>query len=234
MQRAKIDASKRNDFYLYVDEFQNFATESFIKILSEARKYGLNLIVTHQYIDQIDPTIQDSIFGNVGTLMNYVVGQKDALRLEKEYTPYLISEDLVNLDRFRIAMKMTIDGAQTPPFTAIAMSPNYKAFGLRDKVKDFSRLTYAKPRDVVESKLNKWASQEYDSKGNLMQSMPLINQGQAASLNNNSSEPPKMYSNNNDNRGNLNKVNPQINNLKDSSIKVTKPLKPTNPPTQNL
>jgi energy-coupling factor transporter ATP-binding protein EcfA2 len=169
MQRAKIDKAERKDFYLYVDEFQNFATESFIKILSEARKYGLNLIVTHQYIDQIDPTIQDSIFGNVGTLMNYVVGQKDALRLEKEYTPYLSSEDLVNLDRFRLSMKMTIDGAQTPPFTAIAMKPNYQVYELKNQVKEFSRNTYAKPREVVEQKLNKWASQQYDKSGNLVQ-----------------------------------------------------------------
>ncbi|MFS8130399.1 MAG: type IV secretory system conjugative DNA transfer family protein [Candidatus Dojkabacteria bacterium] len=169
MQRAKIAKEDRKDFYLYVDEFQNFATESFVKILSEARKYALNLIVTHQYIDQIDPTIQDAIFGNVGTLMNYVVGQKDALRLEKEYTPYLASEDLVNLDKYRLAMKMTVDGAQTPPFTAIALKPQYIERGLKEQIKQASRDTYAKSRADVESKLNKYATQSYDNKGNLMQ-----------------------------------------------------------------
>lgn len=169
MQRARMAKEERRDFYLYVDEFQNFATDSFVKILSEARKYALNLIVTHQYIDQIDPSIQDAIFGNVGTLMNYVVGQKDALRLEKEYTPYLTSEDLVNLDRYRLAMKMTIDGAQSPPFTAIAMKPIYSDFKLKEQVKQASRDTYAKPREIVETKINKWASQEYDGKGNLLQ-----------------------------------------------------------------
>jgi len=169
MQRAKISKEERKDFYLYVDEFQNFATESFVKILSEARKYALNLIVTHQYIDQIDESIQDAIFGNVGTLMNYVVGQKDALRLEKEYTPYLNSEDLVNLDKYRLAMKMTVDGAQTPPFTAIALKPQYIERGLKEQIKQASRDTYAKSRADVESKLNKYATQSYDKSGNLMQ-----------------------------------------------------------------
>lgn len=169
MQRAKMPEADRRDFYLYVDEFQNFATESFVKILSEARKYGLNLIVTHQYIDQIDEKIQNAIFGNVGTLMNYVVGQKDAQRLEKEYAPHLNSEDLVNLDRYRLAIKLTIDGAQSAPFTAIGLKPTYTEYKLKQRIKDFSRETYAKPRADVEQKLNKWASQRYDPKGNLMQ-----------------------------------------------------------------
>jgi hypothetical protein len=169
MQRAKMSESQRQDFYLYVDEFQNFATESFVKILSEARKYGLNLIVTHQYIDQIDEKIQDAIFGNVGTLMNYVVGQKDAQRLEKEYAPHLTSEDLVNLDRYRLAIKLTIDGAQSPPFTAIGLKPTYTEYKLKQQIKDHSRESYAKPREMVEQKLNKWASQQYDNKGNLVQ-----------------------------------------------------------------
>lgn len=172
MQRARMAKEERRDFYLYVDEFQNFATESFIKILSEARKYGLNLIVTHQYIDQIDPTIQDAIFGNIGTLMNYVVSQKDGGRLEKEYTPYLGVEDLVNLDKYRIAMKMTVDMAQTPPFTAIAMKPSYQTFGLKEQIKEYCRATYAKPKAEVELKLNKWANQLYDKQGNLVQRNP--------------------------------------------------------------
>lgn len=172
MQRARMSKEERKDFYLYVDEFQNFATESFIKILSEARKYGLNLIVTHQYIDQIDPSIQDAIFGNIGTLMNYVVSQKDGGRLEKEYTPYLGTEDLVNLDKYRIAMKMTIDMAQTPPFTAIAMKPSYQEYGLKEQIKAYCRATYAKPKAEVEIKLNKWANQLYDKQGNLVQRNP--------------------------------------------------------------
>lgn len=169
MQRARLDPKDRKDFFLYVDEFQNFATDTFVKILSEARKYALDLIVTHQYIDQISPEIQDAIFGNVGTLMNYVVGQKDGARLEEEYRPHLTSEDLVNLGKYRLSMKMTIDSTQSPPFTAIAQKPTYQTFGLKEQIKEYNRKMYGKPREVVEQKINKWANQKYDDRGNLMQ-----------------------------------------------------------------
>lgn len=169
MQRANIPETQRKDFYLYVDEFQNFATETFVKILSEARKYGLNLIVAHQYIDQLIPSIQDAIFGNVGTLLNFVVSPKDAARLEKEFSPHLSAEDLVNLERFRFSSKMTIDGSQSVPFTGISLAPNYTNYNLKDEIVSLSREKYAKPKDSIESKLNKWASQEYNDKGNLEQ-----------------------------------------------------------------
>lgn len=169
MQRAKMPENERRDFYLYVDEFQNFSTETFVKILSEARKYGLNLVVAHQYIDQLDRNIQDAIFGNVGTMINFVVGPKDANRLEKEYTPYLTGEDLVNLERFRIVLKMTIDGTQTKPFTAISLPANFNKYNLKQEIKDASRKKYAQERMVVEDKLNKWAGQSYDRNGNLLQ-----------------------------------------------------------------
>ncbi|BCX13589.1 MAG: hypothetical protein KatS3mg085_121 [Candidatus Dojkabacteria bacterium] len=167
MQRAKIPESERRDFYLYVDEFQNFATDTFIKILSEARKYGLNLIVAHQYIDQLSEGIQDAIFGNVGTLVNFVVGPKDAERLAKEYSPYLTQEDIVNLERFRFASKMTIDGSQSKPFTGISLAPRYVYYNLSEQIVNRSRAKYSKPRDVVVQKLNKWVNQKYDNKGNI-------------------------------------------------------------------
>jgi hypothetical protein len=168
MQRAKIAEKDRRDFYLYVDEFQNFATDTFIKILSEARKYGLNLIVAHQYIDQLSEGIQDAIFGNVGTMLNFVVGPKDAERLAKEYSPYLTAEDIVNLERFRFACKMTVDGSQTRPFTGISMAPKYIYYNLSEQIINNSRRKYAKPRDLVVQRLNKWASQQYDNKGNIV------------------------------------------------------------------
>ncbi len=168
MQRANVAQTQRNDFYLYVDEFQNFATETFIKILSEARKYGLNLIVTHQYIDQISPEIQNAIFGNVGTLMNFVVGQQDANRLEKEYEPFIKAEDMVNLERFRFVAKMTIDGAQSQPFTGIGIRPNFKQYNFQNQIKDISREAYSKDRETVSAKIKKWANQQYDEKGNLI------------------------------------------------------------------
>ncbi len=169
MQRANMPETQRRDFYLYVDEFQNFATDTFVKILSEARKYALNLMVTHQYIDQLPSNIQDAIFGNVGTLMNFVVGPKDAARLEKEYTPYLDAEDLVNLERFKLVNKITIDGAQSKPFTATALPPSYPMQSYKEQIKHYSRETYASNRIDVEQKINKWASQTYDDKGNLVQ-----------------------------------------------------------------
>lgn len=169
MQRAKIDESKRRDFYLYVDEFQNFANDSFIKILSEARKYGLALTITHQYIDQIDKELVNAIFGNVGTVLNYVVGNKDAEILAKEYHPYLTPNDLVNMDRFNLALKMTIDGQQSKPFTAVALKPFYKKIGKSEEIRDLSRKKFAKSKEEIELKLSKWANSKYDSKGNLIQ-----------------------------------------------------------------
>lgn len=169
MQRAKIPEQERQDFYLYVDEFQNFANDSFMKILSEARKYGLCLTIAHQYIDQIDDDLRNAIFGNIGTILNYVVGNKDAETLSNEYSPYLTKNDLVNLDRYHLSMKMTIDGQQSKPFTAIALKPFYKKMGLQDEIRQISRENFSKPREEVEAKLSKWANSKYDDKGNLIQ-----------------------------------------------------------------
>ncbi len=167
MQRANMILDRRRDFYLYVDEFQNFSTDTFIKILSESRKYGLNLFVTHQYIDQISTEVQDAIFGNVGTLINYVVSQKDALRLQKEYAPFLNMEDLVNLEKFRMAIKLTIDGSQSNPFTGILMLPNFKPEELKEEIIKLSRESYASSKEEIEFKINKWAAQIYNDKGNI-------------------------------------------------------------------
>lgn len=169
MQRANISQEQRKDFYLYVDEFQNFATTTFVKILSEARKYGLNLIVTHQYIDQISEEIQKAIFGNVGTLMNYVVGQRDAQFLSEEYSPFFEPSDLVNLGKFRLIVKVMIDGNQSNPFTAIAMPPSTKYAGYREAIRNKSRESYAKKREDIEAKLYKWSLQKYNDQGNVIQ-----------------------------------------------------------------
>lgn len=172
MQRVKIPEKDRRDFYLYVDEFQNFATETFVKILSEARKYGLNLIVAHQYIDQLLPEVRDAIFGNVGTMLNYVVGPRDANELEKEYSPQLTSEDLVNLERYHYVNKITIDGTQSPPFTGIALPPSWPDQPNRQQIINASREKYTLPRDVIEDKINRWAESRYNDKGNLVQQNP--------------------------------------------------------------
>ncbi|MCS7317397.1 MAG: type IV secretion system DNA-binding domain-containing protein [Candidatus Dojkabacteria bacterium] len=169
MQRAKIPENERKDFYLYVDEFQNFANDSFAKILSEARKYGLCLILAHQYLDQLDGNLQSAIFGNVGTILNYVVSSKDAEVFAKEYYPYLTTNDLIHLDRYHLALKMTIDGQQSKPFTAIALKPFFKKTGLSQEIKELSRKKYAKTKTEIESKLSKWLNAKYDDNGNLIQ-----------------------------------------------------------------
>ena len=118
MARVNLNPEARTDFYLYVDEFQNFATTSFIKILSEARKYKLNLTLANQYVGQVDEDIQKAIFGNVGTLMTFVIGSTDAALFEKEFGGKFTSQDLVSLGKFQILLKMAINGLTSEPFFA--------------------------------------------------------------------------------------------------------------------
>ncbi|MFA6007795.1 MAG: DUF87 domain-containing protein, partial [Candidatus Shapirobacteria bacterium] len=123
MNRVFQDESERSDFYLYVDEFQNFATEAFIKILSEARKFRLNLIVANQYMAQLDRPIQDALFGNVGSLMSFVVGNQDAYLLAKEFGPKFPPEDLVKIGKYQIICKLSIDSETQNPFYAATLPP---------------------------------------------------------------------------------------------------------------
>lgn len=123
MNRVHIPQDQRQDFYLYVDEFQNFATEAFIKILSEARKFRLNLIIANQYMSQLDKTIQDAILGNVGSLLCYVVGSNDAHILAREFGEDFPPEDLVKIGRYQILSKLSIDSETKPPFYATALPP---------------------------------------------------------------------------------------------------------------
>lgn len=159
MSRIDTAEDSRKDFYLYVDEFQNFATESFANILSEARKYRLNLIIGHQYIEQLDEIVSAAVFGNVGTLMCFRVGSADAEALETEFTPYFAPEDLVNLTKYDVYMKLMIDGVSSNPFSATTLPPLGGPFLTKnqEKVIQVSRERYAKPRDVVEDKINRWS-----------------------------------------------------------------------------
>ena len=121
MNRAHITEDKRKEFFLYVDEFQNFATSSFVKILSEARKYKLGLILANQYIAQLPEEIQNAIFGNVGTVMSYVVGASDADRIVKELNNLYTADDLVGLGKYQLAMKMSVDSQMTQPFSSYGL-----------------------------------------------------------------------------------------------------------------
>ncbi len=113
----------RQDFFLYVDEFQNFATSSFVKILSEARKYRLAITLANQYIDQLDVTIQKAIFGNAGTLVSFVTGAGDAALLQQEYAGIYTQNDLVSLGKHEIVLKLCIDGMSSSPFPAKTLPP---------------------------------------------------------------------------------------------------------------
>jgi len=118
MQRAQIPEAKRRDFYLYVDEFQNFATDSFVKILSEARMYHLNLVLANQYVAQIPTEVQKAILGNIGTLISFQVGAEDGHLLKREFAGVYSENDLVNLANRQIVVKLMIEGYAQRPFLA--------------------------------------------------------------------------------------------------------------------
>ena len=157
MDRAKIPESERRDFYLYVDEFQNFATESFATILSEARKYRLNLIIAHQYITQMEEVVRDAVFGNVGTMISFRIGAFDAEYMEKEFAPYFTQIDLVNLDKYNAYIKLMINGVASAPFSMETISPVSETYHSKDKVIAVSRERYGKSREIIEEKIARWS-----------------------------------------------------------------------------
>lgn len=157
MSRVDTPENERTDFYLYVDEFQNFATESFAGILSEARKYRLDLILAHQYIEQLDEKVMPAVFGNVGTIMCFRVGAADAEFLAKEFFPTFAEEDLLNLTKFDVYMKLMIDGVASEPFSATTLPPLEGKTMNRDKMIKVSRERYGKPKELVEEKILRWS-----------------------------------------------------------------------------
>lgn len=162
MERVDMPEEDRKNFYLTVDEFQNFVTESFANILSEARKYRLNLLVAHQYISQLvtdtSSVVKDAIFGNVGTIVSFRVGAEDAEFLEKEFEPVFMMNDIVNLPKFSIYLKLMIDGIAGNAFSATALPP-IDIEGTTEnaqKVIKISRERYAKDRKDIEEKIARW------------------------------------------------------------------------------
>jgi len=159
MSRADIPEKERVPFYLYVDEFQNFATDSFANILSQARKFALNLIVAHQYVSQMEETVQDAVFGNVGTIVALRVGAPDAEVLEKEFAPVFTANDLVNLAKWTMYLKLMIDGVAPPPFSANTLPPlpRLEVSNKEDIIKE-SRRQYAHPVVEVEKQIAEWSA----------------------------------------------------------------------------
>ena len=166
MSRADTHASEMHKlppFYLYVDEFQNFANKSFADILSEARKYKLALTVAHQYIEQMEDEVRAAVFGNVGTMMTFRVGAYDAEVLEKEFAPTFTAEDLVNLGARQIYLKLMIDGVSSQPFSAVTMPPVPEPeINHGQRAIAFSRGRYSKPRAEVEKNISDWVGQVFE------------------------------------------------------------------------
>jgi hypothetical protein len=160
MSRQDVPQDQRRDFYLYVDEFQNFATPDFGQILSEARKYRLNLTVANQFIGQIEEDVKNAIFGNAGTIMSFRVGVSDANYLQHEFQPIFNEADLINVERFHAYVKTLIKGEPTPPFSLdltrdLAEEKKLENPRVAELIKELSRLKYGKPRDLVEAEIAK-------------------------------------------------------------------------------
>ena len=167
LQRANIPYNDRRPFYLYVDEFQNFATGSFETILSESRKYKLGLYLTHQFTAQLPEEILKAVFGNVGTIMAFSLGAPDAKELANEFAPYFEADDIISLERFQIYIKIMVDGMTSHPFSAKILVPWEPGFmvpktGNREKVLQNSREKYGVPREFVENKIYKWVETKFD------------------------------------------------------------------------
>jgi hypothetical protein len=160
LSRTDIPQEQRKDFYLYIDEFQNFTTDSICSILSEARKYNLNLIIAHQYLGQLvahgkDTTIRDAVFGNVGTWILFKIGSEDAEVMDKEFAPVFNKYDLINIERYTAYVKLLIDNTASRPFSMATDWPLPGDYNpeTADKIKSLSRLKYGQDRNVIEAEI---------------------------------------------------------------------------------
>lgn len=159
MSRADVDEKDRTDFYLYVDEFQNFATDAFATILSEARKYKLNLVMANQYVAQMPEEVRDAVFGNVGTSLCFQVGFDDAEYFSNQFSEEVLPNDIITLPKYNCYTKLMIDGMPSPTFSIATLpSPDFEREpDRREKIVRLSRERYCRPREVVEEKINRWA-----------------------------------------------------------------------------
>ncbi len=153
MRRARIPQEQRKDFYLYIDEFQNFTTDSIATILSEARKYRLALILAHQYIPQLTPEIKNAVLGNVGTIASFRVGAEDAEFLEKQFAPEFSQFDIVNLDNYNMIVKMMINNKISTPFRLLVSRAQEGNPKIIDPIRKLSRLKYGREKKEVEAEM---------------------------------------------------------------------------------
>ncbi|MBU4216455.1 type IV secretion system DNA-binding domain-containing protein [Candidatus Parcubacteria bacterium] len=164
LSRTDIPQAQRKDFYLYIDEFQNFTTDSICSILSEARKYSLNLTIAHQYIGQMvnkgDTTIKDAVFGNVGSMVSFRIGTEDAEFLEKEFSPVFSQYDLLNVEKYSVYTKLLIDNTASRPFSMHCPWPiaGIEREGMAQKIKTLSRLKFGQDRSIIEAEIRRRTS----------------------------------------------------------------------------
>lgn len=155
MRRANLPEEKRKDFFLFIDEFQNFTTDSLISILAEARKYRLCLILSHQYIEQVPEEIRKAVFGNVGTVFSLRVGNDDAEVLQKEFGNTFTAQQFVDLERFNVFSRILEGGTNLQPFKGVTLPPLDMSRRNAKNLIALSRLKYAEPRSQVEARLNR-------------------------------------------------------------------------------
>ena len=154
MSRVNLSEEERENFFLYVDEFQNFATDSFSTILSEARKYHLGLIIANQYIAQLEEQIRNAVFGNAGTLVSFQIGAADAEYVAKEFEPIFNEEDLINVDKFHAYIRLLIDKVPVPPFSMRTIKAEFAGtVELANAIRELSKFKYGRPRDEVEAEI---------------------------------------------------------------------------------
>ncbi len=157
LRRASIPEEERKDFYLYVDEFQNFTTDSVSTILSEARKYKLNLILAHQYMPQLKEEIKDAVIGNVGTIASYRVGVDDAEFLERQFSPEFSKFDLGNIDNRQYIIRMMINNQISSPFKVAAPKPAVGDKEIGEVARKTSKMKYGRPKEIVEAEIKERA-----------------------------------------------------------------------------
>ena len=153
LSRVDMFGKPMNDFYLYIDEFQNVTTDSISSILSEARKYRLSLNIAHQYISQLEDNIKNAVFGNVGSMAVFRVGTEDATFLEQKFKPIFTASDIAKLDNYNAYVSMLVKGQPTKPFNMETIAPEAGNVAIVDSLKELSYMKYGRDREEVEEEI---------------------------------------------------------------------------------
>ena len=156
LSRVNLPENERPDFFLYIDEFQNFTTESIGIILSEARKYHLDLVIAHQFIKQLKDNIRDAVFGNVGSIISFRIGPDDAEFMKNKFEPTFTPQDLINIDNLNAYVSLLINGRTTKPFNIKLETERVFGAGnkeLGNKIAQISKLKFGRPRKQVEDEI---------------------------------------------------------------------------------